>query len=409
MKKIILYALLLSMLFTMIGCSKGVTYEQASDKMILAAEEALGVEELSAKEKKKLVNGSNDFASTFYSVRLNSKDIQKRNEDYAEDFFDIDYDDFLNETCVYIYVSKADMNAHIYELVDGKTAQALFENMTEELTRHSIIDKQNEVVTVSDSSDYTHVSYYLLRNNMVTTVSFSGFYGDMDDYYEFMRLSGLRDLQDLVEDYRENKGKNHSKADEENSEIMSRAEQRIIDAAEKCCGAEEMTSKEKKYFINGHLISGVDLKEGKYVFLDNSDVEKSRFENYDNFEYDTETIRNMFVFKKENGGNLLNVTVYECTNTGHAQSLFDYLSDSAKETYELYKKERGKSVGYDEDSDEYEFFVQEKEYEYGGFVKIKGAVVTSFTFSGERRSDELDEFYDFMSEAGFPDMEDLLD
>ncbi|MCR5274968.1 MAG: hypothetical protein K6E26_06360 [Clostridiales bacterium] len=406
MKKLASFSLAILMLLNTVGCSKAQSYLDASNKMLQAAEDVFSVQELTGKEKKQYLRGE-DFYSTWYSVSLTSDEIEKY--DFCDNFESIDSEQVRNETKVYIYVSKTDLYAYVMELTSSQAAQDLFEELREGSNQDVLIDGKQEYATIYDHSEYSGV-YYLVRNgNLVTKVSFSGMYDDLDDYLEFMREAGLRDLQDLIDDYRDDPSKYYSESRQMNVEFYKESSANIEKNAERCCDADEMTDKEKKRFINGHLQSGVKFDVGKYVEFDQEELVKSEFDDYTNISGGASSLDHMFMFKKEDKQNEMEARVYEYTEEQFAYYLYESIVGEGDMFISDYRQFRKAEYGSDtRGENEYAYMIEYDDSLFGAYVKIEGSVVTYVSFNGESGSDLSEEFYDFMRRADFMDMEEVL-
>ncbi len=407
MKKLASFSLVILMLLNTVGCSKAQSYLDASNKMLQAAEDVFGLEELTGKEKKSYLRDPADFSTPGYCLTLDSDEIDRY--DYCSYYESVDSEQFRNETKVYIYVSKTDLSAYLMELTSSQAAQDLFEELREGHEHDVLIDGKQEYATIYDHSEYSGV-YYLVRNgNLVTEVWFSGMYGDLDDYLEFMREAGLRDLQDLIDDYREDPSKYYSEARQKSAEAYKDESMNVAKTAERCCDADEMTDKEKKRFINGHLQSGVKFDDGKYVDLDHEDLVKSEIDEYSGIRGGSGSLENMFIFKKEKTRNRLEVNVYEYNEERFANDHYqDVISDGEDYTGDYSQYRRAEYGSQYRGENEYAYMIEYDDSLFGAYVKIEGSVVTYVSFNGESGSDLSEEFYDFMRRADFMDMEEVL-
>ena len=66
-------------------------------------------------------------------------------------------------------------------------------------------------------------------------------------------------------------------------------------------------------------------------------------------------------------------------------------------------------IGYNDDEDDrFAYIVQMEGYVDAGYLHIDGKIVTVVQFTGTEDGDLVEEFYDFMREADYEDMEVLL-
>ena len=164
-----------------------------------------------------------------------------------------------------------------------------------------------------------------------------------------------------------------------------KADKKMINAAENCFDAAEMTTKQN--------LEDMDYGEDKF----NSDEIK---------------VSNMTMFAKVDGDvDQVYATIVEMKNEEFAQDLYDYyyeLQDLDKVKKKVRQADEAE-IGYNDDEDDrFAYIVQMEGYVGAGYLHIDGKIVTVVQFTGAEDGDLLEEFYDFMREADYEDMEVLL-
>ncbi|HBZ77834.1 MAG TPA: hypothetical protein DEO39_03920 [Clostridiales bacterium] len=191
-----------------------------------------------------------------------------------------------------------------------------------------------------------------------------------------------------------------------------KADKKMISAAENCFDAAEMTTKQKRNAIKKNLrVADTTFGDGAYLHLTSDDLEDMDYEE-DKFNSDEIKVSNMTMFAKVDGDvDQVYATIAEMKNEEFAQDLYDYyyeLQDLDKVKKKVRQADEAE-IGYNDDEDDrFAYIVQMEGYVDAGYLHIDGKIVTVVQFTGTEDGDLVEEFYDFMREADYEDMEVLL-
>ena len=189
-----------------------------------------------------------------------------------------------------------------------------------------------------------------------------------------------------------------------------KAEKKMIDAAVNSCDAAEMTAKQKKNVIKKNLVVGnTTFGDGAYVCLSSDDLEDVEIK--DDTPIDSETVKHMVMFAKTSEKEIISSLVIEFSDKETASDFYDYYLEMID--FKSVKKQLRNAdeavVGVDdEDEDRFAYIVSMNGVTKAEYIRIDGRIVTASSFYGEDESDFLEEYYDFMREAGYTDMDVLL-
>ena len=192
-----------------------------------------------------------------------------------------------------------------------------------------------------------------------------------------------------------------------------KASEKMIAAAENCCDAEEMSKSQKKKIIKNDLMTNITKAgESVYVTLGQDDLDK--MDDDEDGAFSIENFKNVTIFMRndEKLQGAITSMVFEMVDKDVAEELFDYYVDSMrlKERKKEWKHASEGEFAIDDESDDTVAFIASVDnYCMSGYIHIDGKIVTVCSFSGDPETDVLEEYYDFMREAGFRDMEALLE
>jgi hypothetical protein len=193
---------------------------------------------------------------------------------------------------------------------------------------------------------------------------------------------------------------------------FKKAEEKLIAAAENCCDAAVMgKALRKKYTKRNLKLSGSTDGEGLYATYNSDDLENIEFDERDYGELDSEDVKNITVFLKSDSSNMITARVLELKNKDAAQELFDYYKDMIDLDSQKHKWKRSSDGEFatDEDKDDTLAFIALVDgYCKSGYFHVDGNLLTAVSFTGYPENDLLEEYYDFMREAEYTDMEALL-
>ncbi|MCR5274965.1 MAG: DUF4358 domain-containing protein [Clostridiales bacterium] len=195
---------------------------------------------------------------------------------------------------------------------------------------------------------------------------------------------------------------------------------KTVSALEKTCDAEEASEKTKKKLIKNNMETADNLlSDGKYVVLTAEDLEDIDVDDdvEDEFDFNMEDCKNILFYIKEEGNEQMHVAVVEMNDKETAQDYFDTLEDGLR-IKQMKKELKNAKADYGIVSeDDLVAVMYQMASERGGrrqtsgcYLNIKGNVVTMTQYVGSGKDDDiLDEYYAFMNEAGFYDMEALME
>lgn len=191
-------------------------------------------------------------------------------------------------------------------------------------------------------------------------------------------------------------------------------QQKVIKALEKTCDAEEMSEKTKKKLLKNGISDSKDLfEDGVYVSLTGEEAEKTGLNVYD-MNLEAEDVKNMFIYAKPSGHDSFAVWVIETQDKELAQDCFDAYCErmnlkSLKKQMKKTSKAGDIMFGIEEDDNNVAFITFDRSNGIltatNFFVEDNVFVQIECTGTDE---DLYDEFFDFMREAEFTDMEELL-
>ncbi len=196
----------------------------------------------------------------------------------------------------------------------------------------------------------------------------------------------------------------------------SKYQKKAIKAAEDVCGASEGSSKQKKKMIKNTDDSSM-YEDGIYFIFDADDMEtfadKAR-----SFEVDLDysSVSKMFVFTKQVSADNSSIycTIFEFTDKDSAEEIYDALTGERQKTEKQIKKAaKQEDIEYASNETDTEYSLIAVDYDqdalFSGYNKIDGKVFVAIGYEGAADADLLDEYYEFMNECGYTDMEELLE
>lgn len=198
---------------------------------------------------------------------------------------------------------------------------------------------------------------------------------------------------------------------------FSKHQKKNIKAAEDVCGASEASAKEKKKLIKDKDDDSM-YEDGLYFSFDADDMESFSEEdkNFEGTDVDYSSVSKMFAFRKlvmEDQSSMYSI-IYEFTDKDSAEEIYDALTSRYQKTEKQLKKAaKEEDIEYaSEDNDtEYSLIAvnNDREETVSAYCKIDGKVVVMVIYNGTADVDLLDEYYEFMNECGYTDMEELLE
>ena len=223
MKKLVSCALVLTMILSLAGCSKGSTgFSGTVKKVTKAAENVYGAEEATKKQKKKIMDdddfdyGDSDFQDGVY-VTLDEEDIE--DIDFGEDV-DFDPEEIRN---FFLFIkserSRPCTMTEIYEMSDKAAVDDLFEYM---LDRYGTTEKKLKKLARNQGAEYGFEeddnmlaailyseeknalqSCYIKKDGKVVIVSqYTGKYDSdvCEEFFDYAREAGFYDTETLIEE-----------------------------------------------------------------------------------------------------------------------------------------------------------------------------------------------------------------
>ena len=193
---------------------------------------------------------------------------------------------------------------------------------------------------------------------------------------------------------------------------FKKAEKKMIEAAENCFDAAEMTAKQKRNAIKKNLrISDTTFGDGAYVRLSPDDLEDMDYveQLFNSIEIKN---KNMTMFAKVDGETeQVSATLIETKDEESAQSLYDYYYETLdlNRIKKMVRQAQEAEIGYNDDEDDRFSYIVLIEGNIGAaYLRVEGKIITVVQFVGTEDGDLIEEFYDFMREADYEDMEVLL-
>ncbi len=115
--------------------------------------------------------------------------------------------------------------------------------------------------------------------------------------------------------------------------------------------------------------------------------------------------------KVEGEAEQVSATIVEMKDEESAQSLYEYYYESQNldKIKKMVRQADEAEIGYNDDEDDKFSYIILIEGNIGAaYLRVDGKVVTVVQFTGTEDGDLVEEFYDFMREADYEDMEVLL-
>lgn len=186
---------------------------------------------------------------------------------------------------------------------------------------------------------------------------------------------------------------------------------KMIKAAEEACSAQEANKKQMKKLPDATMNrNDSGFEKGIYASMDQETFEKYKS---DNNKYEDGTVLNISFFFKFVGEDTMMAKVIEFANEDLVWNDFDgilgIINKGALTDYEAYYEDFVYFLEINDDSLEMMYDNGDDGKASGVYAKVDGNVIVMVSYSGSNRSDLLDEFYEFMDEAGYPDYEEKLD
>ncbi len=130
------------------------------------------------------------------------------------------------------------------------------------------------------------------------------------------------------------------------------------------------------------------------------------------FRSDEIKLCNLTMFAKVEGeAEQVSATIVEMKDEESAQSLYEYYYESQNldKIKKMVRQADEAEIGYNDDEDDKFSYIILIEGNIGAaYLRVDGKVVTVVQFTGTEDGDLVEEFYDFMREADYEDMEVLL-
>ena len=193
-------------------------------------------------------------------------------------------------------------------------------------------------------------------------------------------------------------------------------QKKIISAAESVCGAEEATKKQKKKLKTDDTDpTDPEYSDGVYVTFSADDIEDIDFGQKAKF--DKDEINQLFFFTKSDADSQMAYFVtylFEMNSQDDADDLFEYSLETWGASEKQVKKEAknyNADYGYEDDDDTLSIIMvsEDKNLARCVYVRRDAKVVTICVANVLMDSDLYEEVLEFYREAGFTDLEALLD
>lgn len=230
MKKVLSVALVLSMVFSLAGCSKSSGFSSDKKKMIAALEKSCDAEEMPEKTKKKLLKNNmeepgNYFKKSYY-VTVTADDIEGMDFDEDDDP-EIPSDKIKNMFMFQKSEGKSTMQITMMEL-DGeeysekayKSTKKSIKNLKKQFGGDDFTIEENDgkMMYYYDMYNISAYGYSFANGKQYIALSFSGNLKDdlYDEFCEFLSEMKYTDLEEFME--------NDSDEEEEDEEEDDEAE-----------------------------------------------------------------------------------------------------------------------------------------------------------------------------------------
>lgn len=195
---------------------------------------------------------------------------------------------------------------------------------------------------------------------------------------------------------------------------FSKASNKMVKSAEEACGAEKVSSKQRKAILKGGATSG-GFEDGAYMKFSSSEAE--------GFELvlqcaEAGDLKNVTIFYKIDDNFGIMAAVYELDDKDLAEEYYEELVETADDS--LFSDERmgqldatfsDHEFGIDDEKDDEYLAIQRTEEGDGCdivYAKMDGKVVTYVYCTMEVSSDLYDESLEFLEGIGCQDPEELL-
>lgn len=188
---------------------------------------------------------------------------------------------------------------------------------------------------------------------------------------------------------------------------------KAIKAAESALDAEEASKKQKKAMRNGDSSPSDEIFENA-CFCEFSEDETSDIDL--NGALDEGDVKNLTMIAKSSEGSYIYVYVFETSDKDAASDAFDTLCEEFDDQFNK-KYLKGLAAGSDleyglenDEDDERRLIMSSEESNnyFAIYYKIEGTVITLACLADRTGSGLVDEYFDFMDEAGFPDLQEML-
>ncbi|MBR3031504.1 MAG: hypothetical protein IKH92_00615 [Clostridiales bacterium] len=188
------------------------------------------------------------------------------------------------------------------------------------------------------------------------------------------------------------------------------SEKKMISALEAVFDAEEMSAKTKKKVKKSRMKDFEEYFDGSsYVIFNEEDFEDIDADE-DDMGMDPENMKNMLMFRKFEGESSFASLLIETTDKDAAEECFEYVTKSMNlKTLKKQLKKAKADYGIEEDDNKIALIYVSNSKVMGLFFEVNGTTVTMIEYEGNEDTDLLEEYYDFMREIGYTDMEALLD
>ncbi|MBR5059013.1 MAG: hypothetical protein IKX04_10705 [Clostridiales bacterium] len=203
---------------------------------------------------------------------------------------------------------------------------------------------------------------------------------------------------------------------------------KVFNAAEKVCGASELSEDEKEELLE--MTDTIDslakydpeaLSEGFCVELNKDDLENltnadelKEESSLSEMDVDPEQLDNMYTFIKKVDDDMVFSVVMDFEDKDTCEKVFDGVKSTFKKTVTVIQVAGAKEGGIKADSangkKDYTFVVLQVEENklMAVYVQYAGDTITMTTYSGAPDTDLLDEFCEFQDEAGFGPVGDMV-
>lgn len=325
-----------------------------------------------------------------------------------------------NGSLNYVYeLQNEDLAIRTYDEIRSYTAEItedalLTKKKTTPDLKYGIYETETEyVVVIETEAENTAYCMYLSREgNIITCLNYSGMVKEemLIEFYSFMR-DGFYDVEALKESCSIVTGEPGAPGDSLVTGDFATDSEAMVQAAISAYGAQEANEEEiavfadprfapNEYnFVNGsyHVFTGEEAKEVTYGIdvLSEGDIVNSA------------------IFYKGYQQQMAFAFVIECKDEAKAKDLYDFFDESVftitEEDFEEYADLVQYGFAYDLENEKAAIYQTKDNYEAAGeYLRIDGNQVILTAYMGTAEDSMLTEYYAFMRQVGYMDMEALL-